>query len=226
MNRYRFLPVILLAGSLLVLLVMFFVRMFSANRQISQASLTLTAAAGEIKTEVIPTNAPTVSPQPSETPTQEPTSTENLPTIIMPPTATDGIEIESPEGCDVAAFLVDVTIPDGTEFDPETKFTKTWRLQNDGTCTWNNKYKLYFYSGDKMSGPESQRLVTIPIPPGKSIDISVVLFAPKEPGTYKGNWALKNANGVHFGLGPLNKPFYVKILVVGPSVAPTDTPTP
>ena len=226
MNRYRFLPIILLASSLIVLLIMFLVRILSGNDQISEVSLALTVAAREAATEIIPTNLPTESPLPSETPTLEPTFTIPPATETQSPPATNTIEAESPEGCDVAAFLADVTIPDGTEFDPETKFTKTWRLQNDGTCTWNNKYKLYFYSGDKMSGPASQRLVTIPVPPGKAIDISVELFSPKEAGTYKGYWALKNAGGIHFGIGSNKNPFYVKIVVKDPQVTSTDTPTP
>src|SRR5690349_12154805 len=38
--------------------------------------------------------------------------------------------------CDSAAYVKDVTIPDGTIFSPGAQFTKTWRLQNIGTCTW------------------------------------------------------------------------------------------
>ncbi len=226
MNRYRFLPIFLLASSLLVLLVMFFVRIFNANKQIPQASLTQTVAVGEVKTEVIPTNAPTESPLPSETPTLEPTSTIPIATETQPPTATDNVEVESPEGCNVAGFVTDVTIPDGTEFDPKAKFTKTWRIQNDGTCTWNSSYKLYYYSGNQMSGPGSQKMITIPVPPGKLIDISVDLVAPKEGGKYKGYWAFKNAAGIHFGIGSFKNPIYVEIVVIGAQPAPTDTPTP
>ena len=120
------------------------------------------------------------------------------------------------EGCDVAAFITDVTVPDGQEFDPDTKFVKTWRLLNDGSCTWNSYYKLYFVSGAKMSGPTSQTLTAIEVPPGASIDVSVELRAPDEPGTYRGYWGLKNTNGAEFGVGPADKPFYVEVTVIGP----------
>jgi hypothetical protein len=57
------------------------------------------------------------------------------------------------------------------------------------------------------------------------INVSVELRAPQETGTYKGFWAIKNAAGDHFGMGPQNKPFYVEIVVVK-SGSPTDTPVP
>src|SRR5258706_10212245 len=55
--------------------------------------------------------------------------------------------------CDWAAYVKDVTIPDGTIFAPGAQFTKTWRLQNIGTCTWTSSYTLVFSSGDSISGP-------------------------------------------------------------------------
>ena len=58
---------------------------------------------------------------PSETATLEPTSTI---TETQAPTATDSLETESPDGCDVAGFVADGTIPDGTELEPGAKFTK------------------------------------------------------------------------------------------------------
>lgn len=212
MDRFRLLLIILLGSSLIVLVIMFGVRAFS-NNQISEGDLALTAAAGVVDTEVIPTSTSTESPVPGETATLEPTSTILVATETQPPTATDTVETGSPDGCNVAGFVADVTIPDGTVFKPGAKFTKTWRLQNDGTCTWNNKYKLYYYSGAKMSGPESQQMVSIPVLPGTMIEISVDLTAPQKEGNFTGYWALKDAGGNHFGIGPLKNPFYVKIKV-------------
>ena len=226
MERYRLYPIFLLSGSLVVLIILFAVRVFSNNSQTFDRDLPQ-ATAGE--SEVVPPNTATESPVPSKTATLEPTSTI---TETQSPTATDSIETESPEGCDVAGFVADVTIPDGTELEPGAKFTKTWRLKNDGTCTWTSDYELYFYSGNKMGGPESQRMISIPVPPGTLIEISVDLIAPEEGGKYTGYWALKNAAGVHFGIGPYKNPIYVEINVKDPQAtsteAPvfTDTPTP
>ena len=215
-ERYRLIPVFLLAGSLLVLLVMFIIRGNSGNNQISEADLSLTAAAGDATAEMVPTSTLTKTPPPSKTPIPEPTATKPTATVTETLTGLAVRETGSPLGCNEVAFLADVTIPDNTTLDPGQKFTKTWRLQNDGTCTWDTDYTIYFHSGEKMSGPSSQKMVTIPVPPGKTIEISVDLTAPKEPGKYKGYWAFKNAGGHHFGLTENRYPIYVLIKVVGP----------
>ena len=36
-----------------------------------------------------------------------------------------------------------------------------------------------------MGGPESQQLTVLPVEPGKTIDVSVVLRAPANWGTYR-----------------------------------------
>ncbi|MEK6256076.1 MAG: hypothetical protein N2C13_02005, partial [Chloroflexota bacterium] len=46
------------------------------------------------------------------------------------------------------------------------------------------------------------------------IDISVELTAPNTPGTYRGNWKLRNANAVIFGIGNAGSAFYVEIDVI------------
>jgi len=35
--------------------------------------------------------------------------------------------------CDWAQFISDVTVPDGTKYEPGATFKKTWRLKNIGT---------------------------------------------------------------------------------------------
>jgi hypothetical protein len=120
----------------------------------------------------------------------EPTLTlEPTNTVQNPPTST-------PKPCNAAQFVSE-TVSDGTEFDVGESFTKTWRLQNVGTCTWNTDYKLVFKEGDKMSGPSSQNL-SQSVAPGESVDISINLKAPGTAGTYKGIWQVKDDNGQVF----------------------------
>lgn len=115
--------------------------------------------------------------------------------------------------CDWAQFVKDISIPDGTVFQPGTAFTKTWRLRNIGTCTWTNNYSLVFDSGSLMGGPTTVGL-TGNVLPGDLVDLSVNLIAPATDGNYQGNWKLRNAAGQTFGLGPAaNQPFWVKITV-------------
>jgi Ig-like domain from next to BRCA1 gene len=100
---------------------------------------------------------------------------------------------------------------------------KTWRLKNNGSCTWTSGYAVVFYNGDAMSGPPSAPITNGTVPPGSTIDVSVSLVAPITPGTYKGNWRLRNSAGSVFGIGAnADQSFWVQIK----SVAPTPTPAP
>ena len=124
--------------------------------------------------------------------------------------------------CDWAKFVADVTIPDGTSFSAGTAFTKTWRLQNIGSCTWTTGYSLVFSSGEKMGGPDSVPLTTT-VAPGQTVEISVNLTAPSAPGAYRGFWQLKNASGAVFGIGTTaSKPFWVDIKVLKPFITAYD----
>ena len=117
--------------------------------------------------------------------------------------------------CDRAAWVKDVTIPDGTVIAPNTSFVKTWRLRNDGTCTWTTGYKLVFFSGDSMGAAASVALPAS-VAPGQEADLSVTFTSPAAAGTYKSNWKLQNADGVKFGLGAVDQAFYALINVSAP----------
>ena len=89
------------------------------------------------------------------------------PTLTLAPTDTkESLPTDEPKPCN-DAFYVSETIPDGTEFTVGESFTKTWRLENTGTCTWNTNYKLVFNEGDKMGGPSSKNL-TQSVAPGRA----------------------------------------------------------
>ena len=156
--------------------------------------------------------SPTPAPAVTVLPTAAATSTP-VPTATPRPTAT-------PKPCNLATFIKDVTVPDGTEFQPGHHFTKTWRLKNVGTCTWHN-YALVFDSGEQMGAPAS---VALPgtVAPGQEVDVSVDMVAPGTSGTYRGNWRLRDDKGVIFGLTNGN-PFWVEIKVVSPTLMPIPT---
>ncbi len=151
------------------------------------------------------------------------TSTPSPPAIVtasppvVTPTAPAGItETPSPtQGeCDQAAFEKDVTYPDNSVLSPGEEFTKTWRLQNSGTCSWNPDYDVVFDRGDSLGGPASAALTQGTVAPGETVDVSVGLKAPDEPGTYQGYWKLRNPAGQIFGLGEdRDKDFWFKISV-------------
>ena len=149
-------------------------------------------------------SGPTPQPLPS-TPTGVPTAS-----TLSPGTS-----------CDRAAFVADITVPDGTVFAPGQQFTKTWRLKNSGKCTWTTNYSIAFSGGDQMNGPT---LLNLPnqVAPGQTIDLSLNLTAPLNAGTYRGYWLLKNANGSSFGIGSTAaSPFWLEIKVSGAPPAGT-----
>jgi hypothetical protein len=123
------------------------------------------------------------------------------------PSSTQGV-------CDQAGFEKDVTIPDNTVLTAGQEFTKTWRLRNDGTCSWNSNYAIVFDHGESMNAPPSVPLTTGSVAQGEAVDVSVDLIAPDDPGTYQGYWKLRNPAGQNFGLGKdRDKDFWVKIQV-------------
>jgi hypothetical protein len=124
--------------------------------------------------------------------------------------------------CDAAAFVRDVTVPDGSVLSRNTGFTKTWRLQNVGTCTWTSAYRVVFVSGAGMNGPSS---ATLPgsVNPGQTIDVSVNLTSPGSDGHYRGYWKLRNTSNALFGIGSnADTAFWVDVNVKGPSFAAYD----
>jgi hypothetical protein len=116
---------------------------------------------------------------------------------------------------DWAQFVADVTVPDGSIFDPSQAFTKTWRLRNIGTCTWTTSYTMVFDSGTQMGSTASVPFGTS-VAPGATIDLSVSMTAPNSAGHYIGYWKFKNASGTPFGIGyNANRDWWVEINVNG-----------
>jgi len=122
-----------------------------------------------------------------ETNTPAATSTATIiPTPFEPDNAADCTNL--------ASFVTDVTIPDNTPLTAGESFTKTWRVQNKGTCIWWSGYTLTYYSENAMSAPAS-----VPLPvtdPGATADLSIDLVAPSTAGTYRGNFVIKNPEGL------------------------------
>ncbi|MCX6033401.1 MAG: NBR1-Ig-like domain-containing protein, partial [Chloroflexi bacterium] len=120
-----------------------------------------------------------------------------------------------PPACDKAVFVTDVNYPDGTSIAGGTPFTKIWRVQNVGTCTWTTSYGLVFAGGNNMGASASAFNLPTSVAPGGTIDLSVNLTAPITVGEYNGYWKLRNASGTDFGVGASGTiPLLVKINVV------------
>ncbi len=115
--------------------------------------------------------------------------------------------------CDRAIFVDDISVPDGSLFGPGETFIKTWRLRNDGDCTWTTDYRVVFVDGDRMSAPVSFALPRS-VAPDQTIDIGIRLRAPIEVGSYRGSFKLENDAGILFGIGKGKAdPFWLEIKV-------------
>jgi len=148
---------------------------------------------------------------PTEVP---PTASPTLDPLTSSPTTT------SAAACRDSAILVeDVTIPDNASVPRGQKFTKTWKFQNMGKCTWTG-YTIAFISGDRLSSPDSA-----PVPETEAratVDVSIDLVAPPNDGAFTGVYELQNALGEVVPIGT-EKSFWVKI-IVGSGAAPTTSP--
>lgn len=169
-----------------------------------QPNLAFTAAAqtvAAVQASLEPQGSPT-----SPVVVQPPTSTLPAPTFAPLPTLTFVPAATLP--CDQAAFVADVTIPDGTVMPQGQVFQKTWRLKNIGSCTWTPSYKVVYFSGPGMAG-HAQQPLGFSVAPGQTVDIPVDMTAPAANGNYTEYWKLRNDSGVAF------TQFYVLIAVQG-----------
>ena len=169
----------------------------TAAAQTVQAQQTNIAQTNEAKSQITPTVTPTPGGSTGSASTTTPTAT-----------------LTTAAEC-YKASLASETIPDGKNFSPGQTFTKTWTLKNAGTCDWTDKFDVVFVSGDSMDAPASTQLTTGTVKPGESVVVTMDLEAPIAAGTHRGEFKLRNANGVLFGLGSKDSTFWVEIDVEG-----------
>jgi len=178
------------------------------NASVTAAAQTVEAllSATPISGVVVPSNTPIPAPA-TNTPIPQPVNTN---TPAATPTS----------NCNVAQFITDVTIPDGTVMTPGQTFNKKWRIKNIGSCTWTG-FSLVFDSGDSMGAPVSKPISEVG--PGQEIDLEVALTAPTPVGSYRGYFRITTNGGVLVPVvsGHQGRTFYVDIKVQLPvTVAP------
>lgn len=119
--------------------------------------------------------------------------------------------------CDFAAFVGDVTIPDGTMIPPNTPFTKTWTVKNIGTCTWTPDYQIVYDGGDLLGSPMAVPMVDRNVAPGETAQISITLTAPPDNKRHYSYWKFRNDKGGVFGVVDVatneERPVWAEIVV-------------
>jgi hypothetical protein len=210
-NRFRISLITLIIAALAC-------NMPTSNNASVGATLTAAVATSQVLISSTPSGGlPTITFPTLPPVTAAPTGTSVPPTAIQPPTLT-------PIPCNAAAFVKDVTYPDGADVLMGQSFTKTWRFKNMGSCAWNSGYQLVFDHGEQMGGPANQSLTSGSVNPSQTVDISVNLTAPSSSGTHRGYWMLRDSSGVLFGLN--TGAFWVEIKSIPPTFTPTFTPSP
>jgi len=165
----------------------------------------------------------------TETQDGDPTITETAdpgsgdpatPTPTITPEPDTPTPSNTPIPCNLGRFVTDVSVPDGTKYEPGEVFTKTWRIKNTGSCAWTSGYDIVFSGGDAMNAPSSVQITNGTVNPGQNVDVSVVMTAPADEGTYRGNWQLRDPSDIIFGIENSSSGlFWVEIEVEAP--APT-----
>lgn len=152
--------------------------------------IVLTAEAATTQTAIMlpPTLTPTATPLPTKTPTETPTPTFVfiLPTLVIPPTlatpGSSGLQYE----CQIISQkpLNDSAISRGTTFE------MSWKAANIGKDAWFSSDTDYrYFSGVKMHKASIYDLPSSVLP-GGTIDLTVNMQAPAEPGTYTTAWRI------------------------------------
>lgn len=153
------------------------------------------------------TNTPAVANTQVEQPTLGATRTPlitNTPEFTSTPLVIATKVPTAQASCDNMQFMSDVTIPDGSQVAPGSKFVKTWRIRNNGQCAWSTNYRLIFgWSSDSWTeirtSPPAAVKLTKEVVAGGEYEVTVALTAPSRSGSYQAAFRLQNDKGYNFG---------------------------
>lgn len=107
-------------------------------------------------------------------------------------------DFEAPKDCGPCMTLVkDVTIGEGEAVPPNTRFIKTWRIQNTGETEWPPGCMLRFVGGDHLAHEDTVSVESLR--PGETTDISVEMGSPGKAGIYQGQWQMAVLGAQAFG---------------------------
>lgn len=116
------------------------------------------------------------------------------------------VAVPTPACSNILTFLEDVSIPDGSLVKPGEALDKRWLVQNNGSCNWNEQYRLKLISGPAMGVPAEQALY--PARSGTQAILRILFTAPVEPGLARSSWQAVSPLGEVFG-----DPIYIEVFV-------------
>jgi hypothetical protein len=146
-------------------------------------------------------------------PTLAPTYALNATDIrVQANSVTEDVDLKRPEVAPTPtcvpnlAFLEDLTVPDGSQATPGSTLDKRWRVENNGTCNWDENYRLKLIAGPEMGAEPEQALY--PARSGAQAVLRIIFTAPEEPGPYRSAWQAYDPGGEPFG-----DPFFIEVIV-------------
>ncbi|PYC73338.1 hypothetical protein C7C45_06535 [Micromonospora arborensis] len=114
---------------------------------------------------------------------------------------------------DSSKFIVDATIPDGTQVRVNSTFLKVWTLANVGKVDWHNRFLARTNPTADADGCKVPDRVPIgDTPPGDKVNISVQVTAPNHPGQCLVSWKMVDEHGQEFF--PSRRPVYFMVNVI------------
>jgi hypothetical protein len=103
-------------------------------------------------------------------------------------------------------FLSDQTLPDGTEVEPGAILDKIWEVENNGTCNFDDRYRLKLIGGSELGAKPEQALY--PARSGTRFQLYIRFIAPSESGLVRSAWQAFDPQGNPFG-----DPIYLEVVV-------------
>src|SRR5512146_3583711 len=121
-------------------------------RALRPGPVTPTVDLRAVQTQAVATFAGGLTSTAAALPSSTATETPQPPTEAAA-VGTEGTASVSPTpSCYRLKYVRDVTIPDNTLMTPAEVFTKTWQVENSGTCAWRPGFKLALVGGNAMGG--------------------------------------------------------------------------
>jgi hypothetical protein len=122
---------------------------------------------------------------------------------------------------------------DFNNLQPGRQFSGVWTLKNTGTAPWTSDFRLVYLdeptadtqqtARDKMGAKPVYSLKQISnrhqVDPGETVELTLDLVAPLQPGAYAFHWRLENASGEPFG-----GTRWLRIAVIGGAAEDDATP--
>ena len=82
---------------------------------------------------------------------------------------------------------------------PGSSFVMSWVLENNGTCIWDDTYRMTFDSGERLTTQDSIPVMPqgYTVKPGETLTINIQMTAPAKAGEYETSFKLVDKQGDH-----------------------------